>query len=235
MTDVESPSRSTPGDELLRRTGFHTILSHADEVSRTIADAHRQLRSLEREEALGIPTTTDRSMVDRNIGLARRNAAEARRALRRQLSGDIWKGLKRDVGGRKGELDASLAEARSRWVEAVRRSDLPAGDAVEGVRIFDVAAEKLRNGGVDEIFSHLDNHFAEFERVLTDEEDFGRRAHSPLEWWQWLLIAIAVAVAIAVIVACIIWHGCVWILALFRALCIFEFVRWYGPCVQIPF
>ncbi|MCA1708189.1 MAG: IS3 family transposase [Actinobacteria bacterium] len=37
--------------------------------------------------------------------------------------------------------------------------------------------------------------------VLTEGEDFGRRAHSPLEWWQWLIIAVIVGVVIAVVIA----------------------------------
>jgi hypothetical protein len=228
----------TPGDDLLRRAGFDEVVAHIAGINQAIGESHKALRANERASALQLQTSDAAAeAATRDIGRAQRHAHEARAALKRQLGSDAWKELKRQYGPRKGDIEASLTEARTYWIDAIHKGDVAPADAAEMAQIWDQGADALRKRGIDGAFAFLDEHFGQFEKHVTAEQDFGRQAHSPLEWWQWLIIAAIVGVAVAVLVACLIWAGCSWIYQIFVALCWGTGLvgGWSGVCLGFTF
>ncbi|MBC2905410.1 hypothetical protein [Streptomyces cupreus] len=87
-----------------------------------------------------------------------------------------------------GEFAQSLDELRGTLLEAVDHADVPVADSREIAAAFDQVAEISRQGGIDGIASFFDEQFSQFDEILTEGRDWGREGHSPLEWWQWLII-----------------------------------------------
>jgi hypothetical protein len=228
----------TPGDDLLRRTGLDEVVAHVAGINQAVEESHKALRANERAGALQLqPNAAADDAATRDMGRAQSHAREARTALKRKLDSDTWKTLKREYEPRKGDIEASLANARSYWIDAIHKGDVAPAEAAEMAQIWDQGADALRKGGVDGAFAFLDERFGELEKHLSAEQDFGRQAHSPLEWWQWLIIAAIVGVAVAVLVACLIWAGCSWIYSIFVALCWGTGLAggWSGVCLGFTF
>src|SRR6266516_3532645 len=172
-----------PGDDLLSRAGFDEVVAHIAGINQAITESHKALRANERASALELqPSDAAREAAIRDVGRAQLHAREARAALKRQLGSDTWKTLKRQYQPRKAEIESSLAEARTYWIDAIHKGDVAPAEAAETAQIWDQGAEALRKRGVDGAFAFLDEHFGQLEHHLTAEQDFGRQAHSPLEW-----------------------------------------------------
>jgi hypothetical protein len=226
------------GEEVLRRAGLDSVVRHLGGMGRAIGQGHQGLRAAERAAALNLAHPTAMSAVaERDLAVARRHARQARTLLKSQLSGDTWREAKKQLGAKAGEFEESLVEAREYWIRAVDKADVPAQDAVEMVAIWDEVTNAAKSRGVDGIFKHLDESFAAAEKQLTAEENFGRQAHSPLEWWQWVIIAVIVGVGIAALVVCLIWFGCSWIYSIFVAICwgTGAVGGWAGICAGFTF
>jgi len=99
------------------------------------------------------------------------------------------------------------------------KSDLPVADVSEMMGIWADTSARLQAQGFVGLFNHLDERLQEFDGILTAAEDWGRRPHSPLQWWQWLLMIGILVISIAALVVCLIWFGCSWIEAVFIVFC----------------
>ena len=153
--------------------------------------------------------------------LARRHATAARKSIANLISTPEWKELAKTADELQGgaDLAASLAEARDRWSTIVLNSNIPAADASEVMGIWDGVSEHLNTNRFTGLFKYLDDRFAQFETALQPNRSWGRLPQSPLEEWQWILIAIILCIAVILLVVCLIWFGCSWILAIFAGVC----------------
>ena len=210
------------GESMLRRLGLWDALQHAGEIGRTAALGHTHLDRLERSRVLAIDIgSSNQLQAERELGLARRHATAARRSIATLTATPEWKKLAKTADELHGSADlvASLKEARDRWSTIVLNSKIPAADASEVMGIWDGVSEHLNNNRFTGLFTYLDDRFAQFETAIQPNQRWGREPHSPLETWQWILIAIIIGVAIAAVIVCLIWFGCSWILAVFAGVC----------------
>jgi hypothetical protein len=226
-------------DEMFARGGMTEVLRHVTEIDRSITTGHEAIKRDERAAALGLAAPGGRAEADRHFTRVRRHAARSRVVLREQLETDTWQEASRRVEElrRNGELSRTLDDAQEVLLGILQGSDMTAGDAREVVDVWKQASGQLTDGGVGELFRWGDQRLAEVDDILTEAADWGRRPHSPLEWWQWLIIAAVLVIAIAVVVVCIIWFGCSWIYAIFVGLCVALLAGggWIGPCIGIVF
>jgi hypothetical protein len=214
------------------------VVQHTGAIAQAIGEGHRALRGDERAEVLGLARTGAGSAIaERHLNLARRHAREARAVVKKQRDGDVWRDLKKQGGAKKKEFEASLDEAREYWIDAIDKSDASPQEAKEYADIWDRVSDAARKKGVDGAFDELDEAFSGVEKALSADQDFGRRAQSPLQWWQWMIIIVIVGVAIATLLACLFWAGCAWIYQIFVATCwgTGAIGGWAGICAGFTF
>ncbi len=217
-----NPVLRQQGEALLRRAGLHEAMQHVTQIDRAVSLGHRLVRQTQRAAALNLDIgQASQQQAELEFGLARRHAAGARDSLRQYRQSADWQELVSGFDQLRGtpEAESVLAEARQRWIGMIHESDLPGPDAAETVGAWDAAANRLRSGGAAGVYELLDEGLAQFDEVLQADADWGSRPHSPLEWWQWLIIAAVVAVAVAAVAACLFWSGCSWILAVYCGIC----------------
>ncbi len=222
MQQPPNPALRQQGEALLRRAGLYEALQHVTQIDRAVGLGHRLLRQNERAVTLNLDIgQAGQQQAELEFALARRHAAGARDSLREHRQSADWQELVSGFHQRRGtpEAESALAEARQRWIGMIHESDLPGPDAAETVAAWDAAANRLQNDGVAGVYELLDEGLAQFDEVLQANADWGRRPHSPLEWWQWLLIAAVVGIVVAAVVACLVWSACTWILAIYCAVC----------------
>jgi hypothetical protein len=197
-------------------------LQHVTQIDAAVSQGHRLLRQSERAVALNLDIgQAGQQQAELEFALARRHAVGARDSLRQFHQSADWQELVNGFNQRRGtpEAESALAEGRQRWIAMIHQSDLPGPDAAETVTAWDTAVNRLQSDGIAGVHSLLDEGFAQFDEVLQANADWGRRPHSPLEWWQWLIIVGVVGIAVAALVACLVWSGCSWILAIYCAIC----------------
>ncbi len=230
------------GEALFRRLGVFEVIQHLGEVGREVSKGHALLGRIERAKVLGIDIgNVDQRNAEQGFGLARRHASIARQNLRELLASPDWQQLANSADGLRGsaELAASLQEARDRWANGLLGSSLPAADVDEIMQSWDRALDAFQAGGYVALFNTMDERFQQFDIALQPGEDWGRRPHSPLETWQWILIGIIIGVAVASVIACLWWSGCSWIAAIFAGLCAAVSAAsgawWIGFCAGFAF
>jgi hypothetical protein len=210
------------GEDFLRQTGMNDVVRHVGQMGRATRAGHRGLRRMERGESLGVDVgQADQGRAEREFALARRHAQSARQLVQTQRGRSEWKSLDKQFNERREdpELQSVFAEARERWITAILEADVPAGDAAEIAAAWDETHNHLLNNGLDSLLDRLDKQLSEFQDELAESTNWGRRPHSPLEWWEWLLIILVVGVLIAVLLECFFWAGCSWIYAIFVGIC----------------
>jgi hypothetical protein len=205
------------GEELLRRAGLEEIVDHIGQIDRAISEGHRYLRRNDRAETLGVNAGDyARRRAEREFAIARRHARRARAALGEARNAQLRE-LEEPARGE--DVAEALAEAREWWIDGVFNADLSPEDAREIAGAWDEMAERLQRDGLPGVLDSLDDAFDQIEKRITQERDWGREPHSPLEWWQWLIVIMVVGLAIAFLLACLFWAGCAWIGLLLPVIC----------------
>jgi hypothetical protein len=216
------PSVRETADELTRQVGLDTVSQLVQSMIISSSAAHRSLRRVDKGQALGINIgEIDLQAAERDFTLARRQAEAARAALRAAHSGATFQ----DARDRTAELSpATLEQSTEEAKEYLRLmllgSELPADDSLEVLQIWERAAERVRSDGIGGIYQWIDENLTDFGSVLTEAEDWGRRPNSPLQRWQWILIALIIGIAVAALLWCLFCCGCSWVKAIFIGFCI---------------
>lgn len=231
------------GEALFKRLGVWEVVQHVGQVENAISRGHQLLRRGERAKALGLDIgQMDESKAEREFALARRHATTARQIVTELTASPDWENLIKTVEPilRSEKLQSALLEGRERWATMMLESDLPASDTTEIMEIWDTVSTQVRDQGLTGIFNQLKEHLNEFNTILRPEENWGRHPHSPLEWWQWLIIILVIGLAIAALIVCFFWAGCSWIKAIFVGLCVGAAAGtaqpwWFGVCLSIGF
>jgi hypothetical protein len=209
--------------QLLRRAGIWEVAQQVGQAATTAARGHARLRQMERARALDLDVGTavqEEAVLD--FAQAGRHAEQARVLLRERRQTAEHRAWRDGVQAQLGSPDAatSFEHARRRWVRILHTANVSAADAAEMAGMWDQVAEPARSGGVDAVFDLLEEHLGQLPQRLSEDEDFGRRPHSPLEWWQWLIIIAVLVISIAALLACLFWFGCSWIEAIFIGFCL---------------
>jgi hypothetical protein len=205
------------GEELLRRAGLNEVVDHVAQIDRAISEGHRHLRRSERAGALDLNAGDHaRRRAEREFAVARRHASRARAVLG-EARNTALRELEEPARGE--NVEEALSEAREWWIDGVFNADLSAEDAREMAAAWDEMAERLRSDGLPGVLDSLDDAFDQIDKRITEERDWGREPHSPLEWWQWLIVIVVIGLAIGFLLACLFWAGCAWIGVLWAAIC----------------
>jgi hypothetical protein len=123
------------------------------------------------------------------------------------------------------------------FMGSLRESELPPEDALEGLKIWDSNVAVLRDQGVEGLFAQIAGYCDELDGALQEGQDWGRAPHSPIETWQWIVIAVILAIAVAAVIVCLIWFGCSWFYWIFLGACVATgaFGGWIGLCAGFGF
>lgn len=239
VLSARKPPLVEAGEKVISRAGLTEVASHLSEINRQVTVGHSALRRDERAAALGLAQLGGRTEAERSFTQIRKHVERARSLLREQHETDTWREASRRVDELRDrkELRAALDDGRAVLVGILEKSDLAGPDAREIANAWEQTSSQLEEGGVDQLFKWADQRLAQMNEVLTEPADWGRRQHSPLEWWQWLIIIGVLVIAVATLVVCLIWFGCSWIYAVFAALCwgLLATGGWAGFCVGIVF
>ncbi len=106
-----------------------------------------------------------------------------------------------------------LKETRETFQDLVVGSEIAAAEAGELMQIWDEAQSALEQDGFDGVLNYGRDRAAEV-RDKRKESNRGREAHSPLAWWKYAIIGGAIAVGVGAIIACFVWGGCSWVVAM---------------------
>jgi hypothetical protein len=210
---------------LYRGLGVWEVMQHLEQIGRDVMTGHGLVRRIERAQVLQMDIgQVDRLATERSFALARRHASRARRLLDERMASEEGRRLAENVNSLRGsaELDAALQEGRERWAATLLASDIPGADAEEFMNMWTDTSAKFQADGLEGLFRQITDYLAEFDRILQPEEDWGRRPHSPLQWWEWLIIIAVVGFAIGALSYCLWIAGCSWIKAAFVAVCIVQ-------------
>lgn len=214
------------GEDFLREFGLDQVNAQFAELARAVASGHKAFRAAERREALGLVSPgegADESEVvtgEDEFEHARGAANGAQVALRRARGRPKWNEAIEFSTQRPENLRSALRSARKRWITAIARADISAAEAREMRQMWDEVQGIALNEGPDALFSRLDAWFNEMSQILTAERGWGADQHSPLEWWQWLIIIGIIGLAVAALIACLWWAGCAWIKVIFVGVCL---------------
>ena len=199
-------------------SGLREFNRNLSELGSLVSRGQERLRRNERAATLGSPVPPEASF-QRDFVIAGRQVQRARQALRTALQSDNWAEIRRSVNPAGAAFGDALSEVRGLWVDGLLEADVTGATAEETVAVFDRISDELRGGGIDGLQAFVDDQLSEFDRILTADRDWGREAHSPLEWWQWLLLAALIASSIFAILACWWWSDCSWVRAALAGAC----------------
>ena len=104
-------------------------------------------------------------------------------------------------------------------MEGLLEADATGTTVGEVLAVIDRVTDELRGGGFEGLQAFTDSQLVEFDRVLRADRDWGREEHSPLEWWEWTLLAVLIAGSVFAIIACFWWSGCSWVRAALAGAC----------------
>ncbi|RPE41975.1 hypothetical protein EDD90_5075 [Streptomyces sp. Ag109_O5-1] len=228
------------GEALFRRAGLTDIAQHVMQIDAEISGGHKRLRYEERAAALGFPFNRGAAVPPEVFfQRAKRHAQQARLGLRSAFASDEWTAIRNSFSHDGDEFAQSLGELRGAFLEAVNNADVPVADSREIANAFDRVADISRQGGIDGLLPFFDEQFSQFDEILTTERNWGREGHSPLEWWQWLIIIGVLVISVAALIACLLWFGCSWISAIWVAFCSGTSAAaggfWAGICIGFGF
>lgn len=116
----------------------------------------------------------------------------------------------------KDNLKPIRGEALDFFKESLVEEDLVPETTGEVVEIYDELVKIVETGGFSGLVHKIKKNINELIEVRSDEsKNRGRdESHSLLTWFKWVLLAIMVGVGIALLIACLIWHGCKWIISI---------------------
>lgn len=138
-----------------------------------------------------------------------RAVAEFQRA--KQLDPAVRQEIDRALG--RPDFRDRLNETRETFQDLIVGSEIAAAEAGELMQIWDEAQTALEQEGFDGILNYGQARAAEV-RDKRQEQNRGREAHSPLAWWKYAIIGGAIAVGVGAIIACFVWGGCSWVVAM---------------------
>lgn len=205
-------------EDLNKVSGLRDNYLHMAEVGSLISSGHRKLRKVERASALGIGNSS-RATFEQDFTIARRQLVRARQTLRRTLQSETWNEIRKSVNPAGQPFSEALKELRGMWVDGLLEADTGGVAVGEIVGIFDKISEVVQGQGYAGLADFMDGQLAELERELSAERNWGRQPHSPLEWWEYVLIAWLFSSAVFGIAACYWWSDCSWVRAALRAVC----------------
>jgi hypothetical protein len=202
------------------------------ELGSVMSAGQRRLHKTQRAATLGLSEPPGQNF-ERDFAVARRQAVRARQSLRLALQSDSWNEIRRAVNPAGAAFGEALAEARGIWVDGLLEADTNAVIAGEVVGVFDRVSDELRGGGVDALGGFLEEQLAELDSVLTADRNWGREQHSPLEWWEWVLLAALIGAFVLAVLACFWWSDCSWVRAAVAAACdviaVIDGLQWLEP------
>jgi hypothetical protein len=205
-------------EDLNKVSGLRDIHLHIAEVGSLVSSGHRKLSKVERATALGIGTSSGATF-EQDFAIARRQLVRARQTLRRTLQSETWNEIRKAVNPAGGPFSEALKEVRSVWVDGLLEADTGGVAVGEIVDIFDMISRVVQGEGFDGLADYLDGQLAELERELSADRSWGRQPHSPLEWWEYVVIAWLLSSVVFGVAACYWWSDCSWVRAALRALC----------------
>jgi hypothetical protein len=204
--------------ELERVSGLRDLRLQLVEIGDLVSAGQRRLGRTERARMLDLPDPGGTNF-ERDFAIVRRQAGRAGQTLRDALQSETWSEIKRSVDTSGADFGASLDEFREMWREALVDADGPPVAAAEVAQIVDRVSTTMRDHGVGGLGAFLEEQFAEFDRVLVPDRDWGREPHSPLAWWEWVLLAGLIGASVFAVLACYWWSGCAWVRAALEATC----------------
>lgn len=205
-------------EDLNKVSGLRDIHLHIAEVGSLISSGHRKLSKVERALALGLSTLSGVSF-ERDFIIARRQLVRSRQTLRRSFQSDTWNEIRRSVNPAGRPFAEALQEVRSMWVDGLLEADTGGVEVGEILGIFDKTSQVVQGEGFAGLADYIDGQLAELERELSAEHNWGRNPHSPLAWWEYVLIGVIIGAWVWAIAACYWWSDCSWVRALLRAVC----------------
>jgi hypothetical protein len=224
-------------EELERVTGLKDFRAHIMEAGSLVVRGQQLLAKVERARSLELGELPGANF-ERQFQMASRSARRARRALRTASQSESWNEMRAAVNPSGAAFGESLSEVRGLFAESMLDAETSATTVAEFMGVYDEVVNNLRSGGVDGLVDFVDQQLAELDRVLVAERDWGREAHSPLTWYEWLFLAWLLSSSVFGILACWWWSDCSWVRAVLGWMC--EFVRvtgglqWaYEPCRSI--
>jgi hypothetical protein len=227
---------------LLRDIGLAEVLAGTKDLAALITGAQKRLSRAERFDGLKVARSAN------DVEIAEAEFAQARR-LATRLSSNVaairsdkqcwprWSQM--NSAATQGGVSDALQEARLHWKNALLDSSLDPLEAVEVMEMWDSIAATARDRGPEALLKDIEGWLSEFETILTAKENWGRKPHSPLQWWHWLIIAIIIGAAVATVIACFVFAGCAFIKWIFGGVCLGVSATTGGPlaslCLAIGF
>lgn len=235
----QSRTLRVQGEELFNRAELLGTARHMLRMDELIAQAHKDVRRVERAALLNQPLSGGVSVSPEvRLEQARRHASQARREFRTALSSDAWSPVLRGFDSRRDDFASALTEQRALLLEGLDAADVGVQATGEIAAAFDEIATVAREQGTDGLLTFFDEQMANADTVLTADRDWGREERSPLEWWQWLIIIGVLVISIAALIVCLWWFGCSWISAIWAAFCWGTVAAggfWAGICLGFGF
>jgi hypothetical protein len=140
---------------------------------------------------------------------ARRGASQFEQA--KQLSREVQQEIDTAIGI--NEFADRLTDFRETLAEEMVEGDITGTELEEVLQAWDEIVAILDRGGYQGL---LDAGKKRAEEVveLRGQRNRGREGASPLSKWKYAIIAAFLAIGIASIIACFVWGGCSWVVAL---------------------
>lgn len=128
-----------------------------------------------------------------------------------KLDQDTRRQIREAVGSQ--QFRDRLREARELFEDNLVGADISGGEAQEVVGLWQEAQTALEQEGFDELLARGRERVRQ-AREARGRPNKGREPHSPLAAWKYAIIAGAILVGVAAVIACFIWGGCSWVVAL---------------------
>lgn len=205
-------------EDLNKVSGLRDIHLHLAEVGSLISAGHHKLSKVERASALGIGTPSGMTF-EQDFIIARRQLVRARQTIRRTFQAESWNEIRKSVNPAGRPFSEALKELRGMWVDGLLEANTGGVAVGEIMGIFDKISEVVQGQGFAGLADYLDVQLADLERELSAERNWGRQPHSPLEWWEYVIIAWLLSSAVFGVAACYWWSDCSWVRAVLRAMC----------------
>jgi hypothetical protein len=189
-------------------------------VAAATQQAHgiQTLERWEKGQQLGLEDLGGQQAAQDAFGVAGRQLDQARTVLQARLDQPEWTELAQRLDDRARNNQPSFDESRRRLARLLADSGIKPAGAAEIMQHYKGVVGDVRTAGLDRAMRNLHEHLGQASQLQTAEHDFGREEHSPLQWWQWLIIIGILVISVAVLLACLFWAGCAWIYAIWLTL-----------------
>jgi hypothetical protein len=180
-------------------------------------ESEKAFRQVGRLQAVGAEAARSRAPQNREErynAAGRRQmqqAAEAFDRARNIVDQDTRQQIDRAVGT--AEFRDMLSEARAEFHDNIVSADIAGGEAEEVISLWNEAQTTLESEGFDGLLNRGRDRARQVHEAR-GRPNKGREPHSPLAAWKYYIIAGAILVGVGAIIACFIFGGCSWVVAL---------------------